>query len=334
MIVRDRAAYDAFGCDVENDNPSTPDRLTPTARFTREGPNGIDIRMPDGRTVEFWNFSDPNDGASSAMWPSKLIRVKQGQVVHSTIKAKKNTHTIHHHGMNSSTYNDGVGHVSFEVSGSYTYQFQPLHAGTYFYHCHKNTVLHVEMGMYGFLIVDPPTGWGQLYENGPRYDVEALWALDDVDPSWRRIDHQAGLCGEDAGLDNFRPKYFMITGVPHPRTMTDPRARITAKVGQTILIRHLNASYSIVCTRIEGLDAMIYGVDGRPLDHASSPWSSAIPLPAGTSFESTAAQRHDIILKPTRTGTYPVRIEFRDWITGEIHDGGRGICETEIRVTA
>ena len=51
--------------------------------------------------------------SANAQFPSKPIRVRQGQVVHSTLDAKKNHHTIHHHGMNSSTYNDGVGHVSF-----------------------------------------------------------------------------------------------------------------------------------------------------------------------------------------------------------------------------
>ena len=238
------------------------------------------------------------------------------------------------HGMNSTPFNDGVGHVSFEVSGSYTYQFQPSHAGTYFYHCHKNTVLHFEMGMYGFLIIDPPEGKGTLYKNGPKYDVEALWAMDDVDPTWRNIDHQAGLCGEDVGLDRFRPKYFMITGVPHPRTMSDKRAKITAKVGQTILIRHLNASYSIVRTRIEGLDATIYAMDGRPLLDDDCPWATPQLMPAGTPLESVSAQRHDLILKPTRAGTYPVTVEFRDWITGDIHDGGRGICQTVIEVRA
>jgi FtsP/CotA-like multicopper oxidase with cupredoxin domain len=334
MIERDREEYEAFGCDVSNDEISTPDRVAPNARFDWEGPNGVDIRMPDGREVRFWNFEDKRDDRSKDKWPSKTMRVKQGQVVHSSLSAKKNTHTIHHHGMNTSTMNDGVGHVSFEVSGSYTYQFQPMHAGTYFYHCHKNTVLHFEMGMYGFLIVDPPTGRGTLYEGGPAYDVEALWALDDVDPSWRQIDHQAGLCGEDAGLDLFRPKYFMITGVPHPRTMTDSRARIKAKVGQTILIRHLNASYSVVSTRIEGLDATVYGFDGRPLQHPASPWATPIFIPAGTSFDTVSAQRFDLILKPTRIGVYPVRVEFRHWVTGEIHDGGRGICDTVIEVTA
>jgi FtsP/CotA-like multicopper oxidase with cupredoxin domain len=334
MIERDAEEFAAFGCDVVKKNLATPDRVAPDIRFEWDGPNGVDIQMPDGKKVRFWNFEDNLDKRSKNLWPSKPLRVKQGQVVHSALSSKKNTHTIHHHGINPSPMNDGVGHVSFEVSGSYTYQFQPMSAGTYFYHCHKNTVLHFEMGMYGFLIVDPPSGRGTLYEGGPKYDVEALWAIDDVDPSWRNIDHQGGLCGEDVGLDLFRPKYFMITGVPHPRTMTDRRARIQAKLGQTILIRHLNASYSVVSTTIQGLDATVYGFDGRPLLHASSPWVTPMFIPGGTPFETVSAQRFDLILKPTRAGRYPVRIEFRDWVTGEIHDAGRGICETVIEVTA
>jgi len=334
MVTRNSASFDAFGCKVPADNPATPDRLKPDVSFDRQGAVNIDIVMPDGQKVRFWTFRDKNAPSSATQWPAPPMRMRQGQLVHSTIHANIAAHTIHHHGLNASSHNDGVGHVSFEVKGQYTYQFRPSFAGTYFYHCHVNTVLHFEMGMYGFLIVDPPSGKGRLYEGGPAYDVEALWAFDDVDPSWRDLGHAAGLCGEDAGLNIFRPKYFMISGVPSPLTKKDPRVVINAKVGQRILVRHLNASYSVVSTRIVGLDATVYGIDGRPMSHPSAPWASPIAIPAGTSFDTTSAQRHDLIIVPTKPGIYPVISEFRDWISGDVQDGGRGVVETYINVTA
>jgi FtsP/CotA-like multicopper oxidase with cupredoxin domain len=333
MVTRNSAAFDAFGCDVAAENPPTPDRLKPDISFALQGADGIDVVMPDGKKVRFWAFRN-KDGPSPRGAQSPVMRMRQGQLVHSTLHSQKGAHTIHHHGVNPSTHNDGVGHISFEVKGQYTYQFRPSWAGTYFYHCHVNTVLHFEMGMYGFLIVDPPSGKGRLYEGGPAYDVEALWAFDDVDPAWRKLGHAAGLCGEDVGLNSFRPKYFMISGVPNPRTRQDRGVVVNAKVGQRILIRHLNASYSVVSTRIMGLDATVYGIDGRPLSHPSSPWSSPIEIPAGTSFETTSAQRHDLIVIPTSPGVYPVIAEFRDWISGKVHDDGRGVVQTFINVTA
>jgi hypothetical protein len=109
---------------------------------------------------------------------------------------------------------------------------------------------------------------------------------------------------------------------------------VNAKVGQRILIRHLNASYSLTSTRFSALDATIYAVDGRPLSHPAHPWSVPIQLTAGAPVETCTGQRRDIIIVPTRPGVYPVITEFRDWQTGLIQDGGRGIVETFIKVTA
>jgi FtsP/CotA-like multicopper oxidase with cupredoxin domain len=332
--VAGEASFDNFGCNVWAYNPATPDIVRPDVRFVRQVHGGADVTMPDGRTVRFWSYRDPeaNGPNGDKPFPSPIIRVRAGQVVHSTINAAKNTHTIHHHGVDPTPFNDGVGHLTFEVKGSYTYQFRPSYAGTYFYHCHKNTVLHFEMGMYGPLIVDPPEGPGTLYSGGPKYDVEAIWVADDVDPVWHELGHSAGLCGEDVNLDRFRPQYFMISGVPAPRTLTDPRVVIRAKPGQKILIRLINASYSVLKVSL-GLDSTIVAADGRGLGCAESPWSKPIPLPKGAHHELTSAQRYDFIIEaPATPGTYPVRLAFHDWATDQIQAGGRGIAESRIIV--
>jgi FtsP/CotA-like multicopper oxidase with cupredoxin domain len=126
--------------------------------------------------------------------------------------------------------NDGVGHLSFEISGNFTYQFATNEAGTYFYHCHKNTPLHFIRGLYGGFIVDPPkpatdtTIAGPPYPTGGpgyaacgvhpdlpapipvtrtrpdnppitndviRYDKEFLWVAGEMDTRWMRLGHDA-----------------------------------------------------------------------------------------------------------------------------------------------
>ncbi len=323
--------FATFGCDVFQANPPTPDRLEPDIRFELGVRHGLKLPTPDFREIEVWRF-DWEDRPRTNAWPSPTLRMRQGQVVHSTIHSRSNTHTIHHHGIEPTPVNDGVGHTSFEVSGRYTYQFQANEPGTYFYHCHKNTVLHFEMGMYGFLIVDPPEGPGALFSGGPRYDVEKLWAVDDFDPRWRELDDQAGLCGEDAGLNLFNPKYFGVSGAFAPNTNTDPRAVVRARGGERILIRLLNGSYSVLRTTL-GVDAMVVGVDGRGLGRTGAPWSRPFAIPAGQPFELTTAQRYDLLITPPHAGEYPVRFEFLNWITRAVQDRGRGVALTRIIVT-
>lgn len=323
--------FDTFGCNVfKADNLPTPDRIAPDIFFERGVRFGMHLPTPDGKTIEVWRFEDALNPRE--VWPSPTIRVRAGQVVHSKIYARNNTHTIHHHGIEPSTFNDGVGHVSFEVGDTYTYQFQPSTPGTYFYHCHKNTVLHFEMGMYGLLIVDPPEGPGHVFSGGPTYQVETAWVIDDLDPTWRQLGHSAGLCGEDAGLNVFRPKYFCINGVFAPNTIYDPRVEMRIRRGQTGLIRLLNASYSIVRITL-GVDVQCVGYDGHGMGSRNNPWCRPYTIRAGTPFELTTAQRGEFLIKPTRQGVFPVRVEHLDWITRQIQDGGRGVTETQIVVT-
>lgn len=337
--VRGEVTYDTFGCNVFDGSPPTPDKVTPNVLIRREVHNGHRMTMPDGRRVDFWAFNDPlspNARDRDDPFPAPLMRVREGQIVHTHLKVKVNDHTIHHHGQEPTTFNDGVGHVSFEVKSEYTYQWKPTQAGTFFYHCHKNTVLHFELGMYGLLIVDPPGGPGRLYRNGPTYDTEAFWIADDVDPRWHDmasdIGHDAGMCGEDVGLNIFEPKYFLISGAPAPTTLTDPRCMVRTTYGKRILIRLLNASYSVLRVTLP-LTASCVSWDGRPLGRNGSPWSAPYDFQAGTTFELGTAQRCDLIIEPPPRGTYRAKLEFLHWITGEVQDNGRGVAETQIIVT-
>ena len=323
--------FSTYGCRVFKEDPETPDKLRPDVVIRREFDSGK-LRAPDGRDIDFWGFIDPrspNPRFREAVYPSPPIRVKVGQVVHTQLKSRKGPHTIHHHGILPTTFNDGVGHVSFEA-GEYTYQWRPHQAGTNLYHCHRNTVLHFEMGMFGLLIVDPPEGWGWLTSKGPRYNVEKFWVADDMDPRWHDFGHDDGLCGEDVGLNRFEPKYFLLNGVFNNRTATHRDTVVTARVGDSILIRLLNASYSVLRVTI-GIDVEVHAIDGTAL--GEDPWNHAFTIPANTPFDLTSAQRRGLIVKPTRTGEFAARIEFLHWISGKVQHNGRGVINTKIVVS-
>jgi FtsP/CotA-like multicopper oxidase with cupredoxin domain len=364
--VTEQTMFDRFACDMPNESPATPDRVEPDEVHEREFfEENLALGGEGGPVVRIFGFKIPGQPAA---FPNPTLRFVEGNVVHSVVKVAKNTHTIHHHGIEPTNFNDGVGHTAFEVNSEYTYQFRPAIAGTYLYHCHKNTVLHFEMGMYGFMIVDPrkPAGTrgpeAPYRDGGPGfvrrmndivpYDVEALWAVDEIDTRFHTLDHQAGQAcpffnvdenGEPTGATNprmndFRPDIFVISGIPinnfDPKAtdrqpITHPNVAVTMGVGQTLLIRLLNAGYTIQRYTL-GLDAEVIDVDGRPLGHApESAMTRPFVIPANTPFELSTARRYTMLVRPTQPGVFHFKAEHTDW-----HEfkGVIGVTETIIAV--
>jgi hypothetical protein len=183
--------------------------------------HGPQMTMWDGKMVHFFLLGDPDIPiAAGGTFPAPTIRVPRGVVYHGWTHGEgPPPHTIHWHGIEPTPMNDGVGHCSMEL-GTYTYQWQPNFIGSYFYHCHRNTMQHFEFGLYGFLVIEPPDAYAGPNAGGyPRrtaaalanfpqfpgfvggdpvngvangdphaftvpYDVEALWVCDDRDSVW------------------------------------------------------------------------------------------------------------------------------------------------------
>lgn len=341
--IPDQLHFEEFGCAVPGASPPTPDRVEPDVSFfrrvrrrndPRQGRSDSAILMPDGQTVTVWVFT--NDESDVPPFPSDIIRVREGQVVHTTMSPSHGTHTIHHHGIEPTPMNDGVGHTSFEVDGGvlpgeYSYQWYASTAGTYHYHCHKNTILHFEIGMYGSLIIDPPTGQGTVYRRNEiiPYDVEAIWVTDDFD---NRLHIQAEEEGHSVGLvcpfdpvdwgqNRFDPEYFIVSGVPAPLTETHSGIVRNVQTGQRLLIRFTNAAYGLTSIRLNGLRSEIIANDGRTLGRApKDAYSEPIPLAAGEPWELSTASRVDMLVEPRRPGDFRVDFEFeKAWVgRGEV----------------
>jgi len=110
--------------------------------------------------------------------PSPVIRVEQGDTIWIQLE---NTHyfphTIHLHGVDhpwvdsSGEGNDGVPQTSdkFVLPGqSKTYEIRPRVAGTFAYHCHVQTHVHLAMGLVGMFVVEEnrPNNWVQTFNVG------------------------------------------------------------------------------------------------------------------------------------------------------------------------
>ncbi len=304
----------------ENLQPN-PSLVTPGV-FDRGSDMNISLTMDDGNEVTMWGFTQGGGMMGGGTFPSPAMRVTQGQIVHTRLSVGNMwAHTIHHHGIEPGWESDGVGDISWDVRGAtYTYQWRPSHPGTYFYHCHTNTVLHAEMGMYGVLIVDPPEGPGTLFSTGPTYDVEAFWVVDEIDSSWHPLDWAAGTCGADVGLNELNPDYLVITGVDGSgaSAMDNPPISATVAVGQRLLARYVCASCHPQRIDFGGLTGTIYISDGRVL-----------PTPVGvTGLRAHSGERYDIIFEPTTPGEHIISTDVIHWIKGEV----LGTAKTNVRV--
>ncbi|NOZ54909.1 MAG: multicopper oxidase domain-containing protein [Gammaproteobacteria bacterium] len=304
--------------------PATPGLVTADATFQRGIYMNGSLTMDDGRRITVWGFTDGIGGWRKTAFPSPIIRVIEGQIVHTVLRNSGMfwLHTIHHHGIEPSSENDGVGHYSFDLASNatYIYQWKASHAGTYFYHCHTNAVLHVEMGMYGGLIIDPPEGQGTLFSGGPRYDLEVMWVCDEFDSSWHRLRWNAGSCGADVGLNDLNPDYFIISGVDGAQSaLTAPGVAVQMNRGQRLLVRYINAGYLPQRINFGGLTASVFMSDGRPF-----------PKPIQVqSLESSSAERYDCIFQPELPGRYIITVEHLDWVSGNTI----GIARTQITVS-
>ncbi|MFV1984933.1 MAG: multicopper oxidase domain-containing protein [Thiohalomonadales bacterium] len=344
--------------------------------FNREVYMGGSMTMDDGTSVNIWGFNGndvgiigPNiaadNGGNGGMgggmngggpFPSPAMRVTQGQLVHTNLTVNMMLkHTIHHHGIEPDFRSDGVGHTSWDVTGNHTYQWRPSSAGTYFYHCHTNTVLHAEMGMYGALIVDPPVdpadpiGTKRAFEGGQKYDVEAIWVVDEIDNNWHNLagsgnsaNWTAGLCGENTGklqLNELNPDYFIITGVDAAgvSASVDSSAMKTAsgipatvQVGQTLLIRYINAGFLPQLADFAGLNVEIIASDGHGFRNADgTPKPVAMP---GSKLETVSAERYDILYTATAAdklkngGEHVIKFNIKDSVTDKV----LGIARTKV----
>ncbi|WP_129115189.1 multicopper oxidase domain-containing protein [Halegenticoccus tardaugens] len=184
---------------------------------------------------QVWAFQ-ADDGKPSV--PGPILRTTEGNDLKITLNNEKSDHphTLHFHGVRKTWENDGVPTttgVQADPGETHTYTIPANVPGTHLYHCHYQTPMHMDMGMYGILRVDP-----EGYEPA---DKEYFMTIKEWDT---RLSRQYG--GEDATYDltNRRPDAFTINGKCAPRTLhPEDGSPMIVDRGDTVRIHFVNAGF-------------------------------------------------------------------------------------------
>lgn len=251
--------------------------------------------LPDVKIMA-WGFK--LEGGKPSV-PGPEIRVKEGDYVRVVLK---NTHalphTIHFHGADTPFDMDGAETTQAEGipnGETFIYEFYAKIPGTHWYHCHYQTLSHLDRGMYGAFIVEPKK------PETVQADNEVTLFLDE----WR-----IGEDKDNIAVQNNWPygyNYFTINGKAFPSAET-----ITLKKGQTVKFRIINAGYLLHTMHIHGHKFLLTHSDGQELN--SPYWKDTLSIGPGETYDvvmkadndSGVWMLHDHVLpSASNNGQYP-----------------------------
>ncbi len=264
---------------------ATAEQNRPVKEFTLEV-RAIQHELAPGMRVQAWAFGFPGQPATV---PGPVLKVQQGDLVRVTFKnTHDQPHTIHFHGVTSlSQAMDGAPHTSKMVmpGESFTYEFVATNPGSHMYHCHVQTNLHMDMGMYGALVVEPAKPLVKA-------DVEQILILDEWDSRQN----------PKASKHVSNPNYFLVNGKSFPATQD-----IVLPEGKIGLIRLINAGYQGHSMHMHGHSFLVVAKDGYPLPEPY--FADTLPIMPG--------ERYDIVVRG-RKGDFP----FHDHVVSDVTNNG------------
>jgi FtsP/CotA-like multicopper oxidase with cupredoxin domain len=235
--------------------------------------------------------------------PGPELRVQQGDKVRVKFKNKTEiNHTIHWHGIHVPWRMDGVPYVTqmpVMPGQEFIYEFTAEPYGTHFYHCHWGTLLHMQSGMYGSLIIenaDDPIQKQYPYDreytlvysahdsnfirielnamlermkermyltkNG-RFDKERFAVFDTKDEFIKSVENgyqPPYVVNRRSVADLPIPNWFTVNGKSYPMT-----PNIYIKEKENIRVRLINAGTEEHYLHLHGHDFWLVCNDGLPL---------------------------------------------------------------------
>jgi FtsP/CotA-like multicopper oxidase with cupredoxin domain len=208
--------------------------------------------------------------------PGPGLRVRQGVPFRAILLNRLDEETtVHWHGIRLPNAMDGVPGLTqppIKPGDSFTYEFTPPDAGTFWYHSHADSLVQMARGLAGAFIVEEP--------EPPRVDRELLWVVQD----WRltpdaQIDAHFASRMQEAMAGRIGNTVTIHGQVPDT---------VTVRAGERIRLRVINAATArIMALRFVGHHATVIALDGQPCDPHE---------PADARLLLSPAMRADVIL--------------------------------------
>ncbi|WP_297777375.1 multicopper oxidase domain-containing protein [uncultured Roseovarius sp.] len=186
--------------------------------------------------------------------PGPEIRVRQGDRLRIAVEnALDEDTTAHWHGLRVPNAMDGVPHLTqtpIAPGETFTYEFDTLDAGTFWYHPHQRSFEQVGRGLYGALIIEEA--------NPPRVDREMVWVLDD----WR-LTQEAGIAEDFGGFHDMSHGGRLGNTVTINGRVPDA---LPVQAGERIRLRLINAANArIFALDFGDLAPQVIALDGQPV---------------------------------------------------------------------
>jgi hypothetical protein len=208
--------------------------------------------------------------------------------------------------------NDHINTHHFEIEGLLTgtaelppgesrvFQFTPTEAGVYRYG--DPELLRRALGLQGAVVVRPADNPNTAWTGGPAFDQERTWVVSDFDQTWLASP-------STVDTTQYNPNYFLMNGKSGFAAKQDSASTIDGNVGDTFLIRIVNAGQYDQSLHFHSNHFQIISEGGFK-------YTNLATAPVVTTINVKRASTAMVLFTLTQTGTYPVHVHSAQMETG------------------